>query len=69
MPEDRRNDSRTGYTFEIDLDEMGLPKRIKVEGEPHEQDAINANLKTVLEATTARPVGSSPITTSPRARC
>lgn len=57
MPEDRRNNSRTGYTFEIDLDELGLPKRIKVQGEPHEQDAINANLKTVLEAAPARPDG------------
>lgn len=56
MPKDSRVGTRTNYTFEIDLNELGLPKRIKVQGELHEQDAINANLKTILEATTARPV-------------
>jgi len=57
MPEDRRNLIRTGYTFEIDLDELGFPKRIKVQGEPHEQEAISANLKAALEAAPARPAG------------
>jgi integrase len=57
MPEDRRDRFRVGYTFEIDLDELGFPKRIKVQGEPHEQDAISANLKAALEAAPVRPAG------------
>jgi hypothetical protein len=56
MAKDRRNECRTGYTFDIDFDELRQPKRIKVEGEPHEQDAINAHLKTVLEAAPAHSI-------------
>lgn len=37
-----------GYTLELDLDDLGLPKRVKVQAEPHEEDAVNAALRTVL---------------------
>lgn len=54
MPNGQHEGMRAGYTLEIDLDELGLPKRIKVEGEPHEQAAINAAIKTALETAPAR---------------
>lgn len=56
MNHDSSDGLRVGYTLEIDLDELGLPKRIKVEGEPHEQDAVNAAIRTALEANPTRPI-------------
>ena len=43
--------SEIGFNFgvEIDLDKLGLPKRIRVEGEPHEQEAINSAIRTAIE--------------------
>ena len=38
-----------GYIFEIDLDEFRSPKRIKVQAEPHEQEAVNSAIKAALE--------------------
>ena len=40
---------RIDYSFEIDLDEFRSPKRIRVQAEPHEQEAVNSAIKTALE--------------------
>lgn len=37
-----------GYTIELDLDDLGFPKRVKVQAEPHEGDAVTATLSAVL---------------------
>lgn len=59
MPNEHNENMQFDYTLVIDLDELGLPKRVTVEGEPHEQVAINAAIKTALETTPARS-GSPP---------
>jgi hypothetical protein len=54
VPDKSKDGGRFDYGFEIDLDELGFPKRIRVEGEPHEQEAINSAIKTALESTPKR---------------
>jgi integrase len=54
MPNGHNEKMQFDYTLVIDLDELGLPKRVTVEGEPHEQVAINAAIKTALETAPAR---------------
>ena len=49
VPDKPKDGGRFDFGFEIDLDELGFPKRIRVEGEPHEQEAINSAIKTALE--------------------
>lgn len=44
------DDLSIGLGFEIDLDEMGLPKRISVQAEPHEEDAAKALIRTAIES-------------------
>lgn len=51
------------YRFEIDLDELGFPKKIMVEAEPEEQEAVNAAIRTALEA--ARRPEASELSTKP----
>lgn len=38
-----------GYTLEYDLDESGAIKRVKIQAEPHEQDAVNSAIRTAIE--------------------
>lgn len=38
------------YTMELELDQFGAPKRVKVQAEPHEQDAVNSAIRTSIEA-------------------
>lgn len=39
-----------GYTLEFDLDESGATKRLKVQAEPHEEDAVNSAIRTAIES-------------------
>lgn len=54
VPDKPQVGGRFDFGFEIDLDELGFPKRIRVQGEPHEQEAINSAIKTALESTPKR---------------
>lgn len=37
-----------GYTIEFDLDDFGAAKRVKIQAEPHEQDAVNSAIEAAL---------------------
>lgn len=39
-----------GFTLELDLDDFGFTKRVRVQAEAHEEAAVNAALRTVLES-------------------
>lgn len=54
MSDKQRDELRIDFGLEIDLDELGFPKRITVQGELHEQEAINSALKTALETAPKR---------------
>lgn len=54
MPNGHKENMQFDYTLIVDFDELGLPKQFKVEGEPHEQVAINSAIKTVIETGQAR---------------
>lgn len=43
-----------GYTIELDLDDLGFAKRVKVQAEPHEEAAVSATLRSVLESRGSR---------------
>jgi len=43
-------DIQVNFGFEIDLDELGIPKRIKVNAEPSEIDAVNSAVSNALES-------------------
>lgn len=58
MPKKRRDSIQIDYTLQIDMSEFGYPKKITVQGEPHEQDAINSAIKTAMEASPARSIGA-----------
>jgi len=45
-PDDESTELR--YIFEIELDDLGLPKRLKVQAEPHEQAAVDSAIQTAL---------------------
>ena len=55
MAKGDRDGNQYGYILEVDLDDFGLPKKIKAQGEAHEQEAINSAIKTAFEAAHARP--------------
>jgi hypothetical protein len=42
--------SQWDYTLEIDFNEFGKPKKMRVEAEPHEEDAVNSAIKAALSA-------------------
>ncbi len=44
-----------GFSLELDLDEFGFAKRVKVQAEAHEEAAVSAALRTVLENSANRP--------------
>jgi len=43
-----------GYTLEYEFDQAGRPKRLKIEAEPHEQDAVDSAIRIVVEAAEQR---------------
>jgi len=38
------------YTLEYDLDESGAPTRVKIQAEPHEQEAVNSAIRATFES-------------------
>ncbi|MEF8701203.1 MAG: DUF6538 domain-containing protein [Candidatus Accumulibacter sp. UW26] len=50
MPDDQRDAYRLNYTVKLNLDEAGFLASLEVEGEPHEQEAINSTVRTALQA-------------------
>lgn len=49
-----------GFTLEIDLDDFGATKRVKIQAEAHEEAAVNAALRTVLERGVQRSASPQP---------
>ena len=39
-----------GFTLHLDLDDQGFAKRVTVEAEPHETEAVNSAIRTVMES-------------------
>ena len=39
-----------GYTLEYEFDQAGGPKRIKIQAEPHEQQAVDSAIRTAIES-------------------
>lgn len=39
-----------GYTLEFELDEFGATKKVRVQAEPHEQDAVDSAIRTTFES-------------------
>ena len=42
------NSLSVGFVFELDLDEFRRPRKLKVEAEPHEAEAVQASIETAL---------------------
>lgn len=51
------------YTFEVELDQFGSPKRFKIQAEPHEKDAVNSAIRSAIEASTKARFISPPFET------
>jgi hypothetical protein len=56
MVKKNRGGFRTNYTLKVELDGIGKPKSIDVQAEPHEQEAVNSAIQTVLGRQHAVPV-------------
>lgn len=54
-----------GYTIELDLDDLGFAKRVKVQAEPHEEAAVSATLRSVLESRGSRTGATTSATAAP----
>lgn len=41
------------YTIQCDINELGLPTGVKIEAEPHEQEAVNSAIRTIYASAVA----------------
>ena len=48
MAKKNRGGFKTNYTLKVELDGIGKPKSIDVQAEPHEQEAVNSVIETIL---------------------
>ena len=56
MAKKNRGGFKTNYQLKVELDGIGKPKSFDVQAEPHEQEAVNSAIETILGRQPAAPV-------------
>lgn len=53
------------YSLEIELNDLGMPSKIKVQAEPHEQESVNSAIAVAIKSTKtpAMAASNAPVTT------